>query len=425
MNYILSILIIFLVSTSLTSAQNPIDYISSTFYKMDISEYSGGEFQLTVNAKSDILDPRAGSHLSVRIDGEGEKMLSYKGSNKPIKGNEWKKYSLRGKIDSNGQFLLVSTQCFFNGKFYYTNFALKLRKKGGKWQSIMIPNSNFKVNHENHTTQQFTQPANCKISVQNIGSDSSFLLIDASEIILHGYNDNAGHFVNTRNIKLYYEVYGEGEPLLLLHGNSQSIKDFAAQIPELSKKYKVIAVDTRGHGQSTEDGTPLSYELFADDMLALINHLKIDKVNVLGWSDGGNTALIMGMKAPENLNKLAVMGAVLYNDSTSVKLEINDELNQLIKTSGSENSFQKRLLYLLKEEPNINPDELKKITCPTLVMAGEDDYIFESHTRLIAEKIENATLHIFKGGRHEEPMRNPQRFNSTVLSFFDGKINEN
>lgn len=110
-----------------------------------------------------------------------------------------------------------------------------------------------------------------------------------------------------------------------------AIQTFASQIPALSKHYKVIAVDTRGHGKSTADTTKLTYELYADDTYKLLNELKLDSVNVLGWSDGGNTGLILAMQHPEKVKKLAIMGANLYNDNTAVQEWVNDTLRQQIK----------------------------------------------------------------------------------------------
>ncbi|NLR91759.1 alpha/beta fold hydrolase [Flammeovirga agarivorans] len=424
MNYSIALLIIGILSVQYTLAQNPKDYISGFFYKMDISAYQGGEYQFTARAKSDTLSPNAGSYLYVRMDGEKDNLLSYQGSETPIQKHQWETYSIRGKINKKAKSILVGGQCLFQGKYFFDDFVLKVRTKNGSWKDFNLPNSDFGVNQKNHTSQRFTLPEQCTVSVQEIADKTKPLVVDASQIIVHGFNDQAGKYLTCRNVTFYYETYGEGEPLLLLHGNAQSIKDYAAQIPVLAKKYKVIAVDTRGHGKSTEDGTPLSYNLFAEDMLAFIDHLKIEKVNVLGWSDGGNTALIMAMKAPEKINKLAVMGANLYNDKTSVLPEINSQLRKRIKVIEKKNladTFEGRLLYLLRDEPNINPEDLTKIDCPTLVMVGENDYFFKSHTRLIAEKINNAQLVVFVDGTHEEPIKNPDRFNATVLSFLEEK----
>ncbi|RZL04540.1 MAG: alpha/beta hydrolase, partial [Pedobacter sp.] len=117
--------------------------------------------------------------------------------------------------------------------------------------------------------------------------------------------DKNGKFVDIVDAKIYYECYGKGDPLILLHGNNGSISDFYKLIPELSKHYTVIAIDTRGQGKSTDLTTSdYTYELFANDLLQVINTLNLGKINILGWSDGGNTGLIFNAAHPEKVNKL-------------------------------------------------------------------------------------------------------------------------
>lgn len=208
--------------------------------------------------------------------------------------------------------------------------------------------------------------------------------------------------------------------MLLLHGNSESIASFYKQIPQFSKYYKVIALDSRGQGKSTEDGKKFTYELFAEDTKALLDHLQLDSVNILGWSDGGNIGLIMAMKYPVKVKQLAVMGANLYNNSSSVKGAVNrylrKELSQ-IKDTLNKSIFRKRMIELLLHEPNIKAEDLEKIACPVLVMAGSNDVIKQSHTELIAGKIKRSKLVIFEKGSHYEPWEHPERFNKTVLDF--------
>ncbi|KXX67448.1 alpha/beta fold hydrolase [Flammeovirga sp. SJP92] len=417
MNYIISSLFLLFLSFQNLLAQNPIDYMAGHFKKIDISKYKGGELKLTVKAKAERFDGKAGASLFVRLDDDNDKVLLYDGPKETITENSWERYAVSCQINKKSKYLLLGVQCWFKGKFYFNDFMLEIKKKGGDWEKILIPNSDFKLNQKNHPSQKFSLPQNCTVSVHD-----DALIIDSSNIILHGHNDEVGKYMNIDQVKFYYEIYGKGFPLLLLHGNGQSIEDFAYQIPVLAKKFKVIAVDTRGHGRSNEDGSELSYSLFADDMLNFIDELKLDKVKVLGWSDGGNTALIMSIKSPDKIHQLAVMGACLYNDETTVKPEINSALHKRIKDLEKKNTeitFQQKLLHLLRDEPNINPIELKSIKCPALVMAGENDYFFESHTQLIAESIKHSKLIIFENGTHEEPKRNADRFNKAVLSFFE------
>lgn len=238
----------------------------------------------------------------------------------------------------------------------------------------------------------------------------------------YGSNPAASGKVQLKTTTLYYETYGNGQPLLLLHGDSQSIYAFYRQIGELSKQYKVIAVDTRGQGKSTDESTgPLSYDLFADDMKQLLDSLHISKTNILGWSDGGNTGLIMAIKYPQYVNKLAIMGANLFPTTDAVPGSVLEQVREGIsfrkKRDDPSAKEQVRLFTMLLNEPHLTFDEMKKIQSPVLVMAGEHDMILEKHTRAIAAAIPNANLVIFKGATHRAPIEVPAEFNAAVLSF--------
>lgn len=240
----------------------------------------------------------------------------------------------------------------------------------------------------------------------------------------YGSNPIASGKVKLKDATLYYETYGTGQPLLLLHGNSQSIYAFAKQIPELSKHYKIIAVDTRGQGKSTDLTTgPLSYNLFANDMKQLLDSLHIDKTNILGWSDGGNTGLIMAIKYPSYVNKLAITGANLEPSDKAIESgvlkEVSKQLDQWEKDTSAHAIMEARLFTMLLNEPHISVERLKSIKAPVLVMAGQHDLILEKHTKLIASSIPNSTLYIFKGASHYVPIEKIDEFNNEVISFFE------
>ena len=186
--------------------------------------------------------------------------------------------------------------------------------------------------------------------------------------------------------------------------------------------YKVIGLDSRGQGKSTASATKLTYELMADDVGKFIEKLGLEKVNIIGWSDGGNIALILAMDHPEQVKNMAIMGTVIYNDKSSVIAGTNkilrEQLADMEEKGVSKDDMNYRLKMLLLSEPNIHPDSLEKIEASTLVMAGEHDIVKKQHTKLIADNIPKAELKIFANAGHEAPEEIPEIFNRTVSEFF-------
>jgi pimeloyl-ACP methyl ester carboxylesterase len=242
--------------------------------------------------------------------------------------------------------------------------------------------------------------------------------------MIYGRNKAAGKFYDIRGFKMYAEVYGHGKPLLLIHGNSGSIKNFFYQIPYFSKKYKVIVADSRAQGRSNDNGDSLSYEMMADDYAALLDAMKIDSAYVIGWSDGGINGLLLAMRHPEKVKKLAATGANLWPDSTAVPQEIWDMVepeysmlkNKPDKNAQEKNSF--KLYRLLFTQPHISTAELRMIKCPALIIGGDHDVIKPSHTMLIADNISQSYLWILPNSGHSTPLIYKDYFNKTVYRFF-------
>ena len=120
------------------------------------------------------------------------------------------------------------------------------------------------------------------------------------------------------SIKIYTEVYGQGKPLLLIHGNGGSIKDFSSTIPFFSKRYQVIAVDSRAQGKTIDHGDSLSFEMMADDFAELLNQMHMDSTFVIGWSDGGINAILLALRHPEKVIKMVSTGANMTPDSSAI-----------------------------------------------------------------------------------------------------------
>ena len=235
---------------------------------------------------------------------------------------------------------------------------------------------------------------------------------------------NRGGFAQVNGIDLYYEQYGQGDALLLLHGNAQSVDFLCLQIPFFAQHYQVIAVDTRGHGKSATGDIPFSFELLAADMDALLQHLNIDNAYVVGWSDGGNTGLTMAMQYPHRVKKLVAMGSNIFMDETVVDAALIAEAQQMAQSLADdptpENQRIANMVQLTLHHPQHRLEDLQQITCPVLVMAGETDVIKSGHTKQIAANIPKGQLLIAPGETHHYPVRNPAAFNQTVLEFLKG-----
>jgi pimeloyl-ACP methyl ester carboxylesterase len=251
-------------------------------------------------------------------------------------------------------------------------------------------------------------------------------LSNGQENIPYGNNPSAGGYVNVNGIQMYYEIYGTGEPLVLIHPNAGSIANFYGQIPFFSKHYKVIVADSRAHGKSGDSNQKLSFQLMASDWASLLDQLKIDSAYICCWSDGGSIGLILAMDYPKKVKKLASMSGAILSDTTvypKFVFEFNNKALQYIdeKIAGKDTTDNWRLLRKPMEiltELNIPFSDLHKIKAPTIIMAADKDMIREEHTIKIFQNIEKAHLCIFPGETHDIPWQDPEIFNQAVYRFF-------
>ncbi|CAN5438818.1 alpha/beta fold hydrolase [soil metagenome] len=239
----------------------------------------------------------------------------------------------------------------------------------------------------------------------------------------YGSNAKAGKYASIRGFRMYYETYGAGKPLLFIHGNGGSINNFKNQIPYFARNYKVIAVDSRAQGKSADASDSLTYEMMADDFNALLNQLHLDSCYVVGWSDGGIDGLLLAMRYPEKVKKLAITGANLWPDTTAIEpglfqsiVSTNDSLAKVSQTAAVK--AQKKLLNLMALHPHISTADLKQVRCPTLVIGGDHDVILPKHTLVIAEAIPKAYLWILPNSGHSTLIHYKDLFNQVVGDFF-------
>lgn len=222
------------------------------------------------------------------------------------------------------------------------------------------------------------------------------------------------------DISLYYKEKGSGFPFILLHGNGENGDYFRHQIEYFSEVYRVIAVDTRGHGKSPRGTAPFTMEQFAEDLNGLMIKLEISEAVILGFSDGANIAMKFALKYPQKVKALILNGGNLNPEGVKSRIQIPIEIGYKIMKAFAGKSEDARkhmeLLGLMIFEPDIKAEELHFIKIPTLVIAGMKDMIKTSHTEEIAKSIPGAKLVIISGD-HFIASKKPEEFNKEVEEF--------
>lgn len=421
-----SFIILLIITVSFLNTQESIaqsfGYINQ---KVDISAHQNKSFKLSASVRKDFFSGNESTYLYLTLSdgsGKGAPLLYKSTKNMPVSEN-WNTFTIEGEIDSNATSLLFGMICMNHGKYFFDNFKLEVQNENGIWEELSILNPDFedKINREEpiwgNTSMDSNKEFTTEIVNENPKSGNYCLKIEIKDF--YGANDANGGFVNVNGVKLYYEIYGKGTPLLLLHGAGQSINAFKAQIDFFSKHYKVIALDSRGRGRSTDNDAELTYVNQAKDVKEFLDMLKLDSVDIIGWSDGGIIGLLVAMKYPEKVKKIIAMGANINpNGLLPERLEEHKEtFRKLEMDEKSKNTIDYKIIKQLINYPQLTFKDLEVISAPTLIMAGDHDLITHMHTVKIFQSIPKANLAIFPGETHWFPKINAKLFNSTVFDF--------
>lgn len=335
---------------------------------------------------------------------------------------QWVK-SVKTDTVSSSSFGVSATPIPFHEMYFRNKSQADWKKVSPAYVAFNITADSFKPDKEKDSGEEKAQPEALPVMSDSISTYVAYAGF-AQQAAASGYGNNSkiGKYLHLADANLYYEVYGSGQPVLLLHGNGASISSFYKQIPELSKHYQVIAVDTRAQGKSTDASqVPLSYEKFAQDIKQLLDSLHIRQANLVGWSDGGNTGLIMAVNYPSYVKRLITMGAVSSPTGVEPALlnQFQESLSQMVQKDGNKASNRQRLLALLINEPHITDRELESIKAPVLVIAGEKDVVKSEHTKHIANHIKGSKLLIIGRATHYAPQEKPEEFNRSVIAFLE------
>jgi len=237
-------------------------------------------------------------------------------------------------------------------------------------------------------------------------------------------------YAPVNGIRIWYAVFGRGEPVILLHGGLANANYWGNQVPALAKRYRVIVMDSRGHGRSTRNAEPYGYDLMADDVLGLMDFLKIRKAAIVGWSDGAILGLDIALRHPERLTKLFAFAA---NSDPSGVADISKspvfnafiaraekEYAALSPTPTEYQAFLAQIEKMWATQPNWTQAELQKITVPVwIVDADHDEAIKRENTEFLARAIPGAGLLIQPEVSHFSFLQDPQQFTNDVLHFLE------
>jgi pimeloyl-ACP methyl ester carboxylesterase len=236
--------------------------------------------------------------------------------------------------------------------------------------------------------------------------------------------------VDVGGAQIYYAIYGAGDPVILLHGGLGNADHWSNQVPALAEKFQVIAIDSRGQGRSTRTRAKPSYQTMADDVIAVMDQLKLAKAALVGWSDGGEIALKIAIEHPERVAKLFVFGANYDSNGskprggrpsdtfTAYAAKCRADYAKLSTTPKAFDELVQWLLPVWRTPMGFTKDQLRAIQAPTLVADGDhDEVIVLDQIEEMSKLIPHAQLAVFADTSHFALWQDPADFNKTLLEF--------
>ncbi|AUW45184.1 alpha/beta hydrolase [Rhizobium beringeri] len=238
---------------------------------------------------------------------------------------------------------------------------------------------------------------------------------------------------DVNDIKMYYAEYGEGDPILFIHGGLGNAEVWGHQVADFAKDHLVIVADSRGHGRSTRSQQPFGYDLMTSDYAALLDYLKIDKVTLVGWSDGGIIGIDMAMKHPEKLTRVIAQAANVTTDGVKADVMDNKTFNDYINVAGEQyrklsptpneyDAFVKQISEMWATQPAWTAADLGKISVPvTLAIGDHDEAVKLDHTEMMAKQIPGAKLVILKDVSHFAMLQDPAAYDGMIRGAMAGR----
>ncbi len=398
------------------------DSWASWSYAIPAKNYQGHKYRVEAQVRTEVSDDSASAMIWTRVDKETGFAFFDNMADRPIRNRSWKTYTIEGNVDPAATQIAFGALVMMNGKFYYDNFKVEVEQQPGKWTSIY----SMGFDKDMPGWKAGINMGASKSGINNLYkhsiitdplSKSNVLLLQADDAPTWGYNKKAGKFADVNGIKLYYEIYGEGAPLVVLHGNGGSIQSASSHYPELIKKYKVIAIDSRAQGRSTDTDQPLTYDQMASDVNALLDQLHIDSAFIWGQSDGAILCLQLAMDYPKKVKRVVAYAPNIQPDSSAVQGWAVNLVNKSIQTSTDKHKV--KLYTMMRDYPNIPYEKLHSIKAPCLIMGGDRDVIRLEHLVKMFQNIPNSQLCILPGSTHGGAWEKKDMFLQILNDFFN------
>ena len=390
--------------------------------QLPTKEYWGHKFKFSASVKTGNLDDSASAKIWARVDrAQGKNAFFYNMDDKPIKNKEWKTYTIEGVIDSNTTKLAFGTLTDFNGQFYYDDMRLDIETDKNTWKTVYKNDfQQEKLDLHQGIQLPFNDGKNTNFTTSiEKKENNSYLKIEGNNIINFGNNKKAGKYAEVNGIKLYYETYGSGQPLVILQGTIGSIQRVSHIYPELMKKYQVIAMDNRGVGKSTDTDQPLTYETMASDINQLLEHLHIDSALVLGYHNGTNIGLLLAKEYPKKVKKLMTLGLHIQQDSDAFDQSVIARYEKRFKETQDPKAKKILALESKRDYPNMPFSELSKIKAPVLLIGADKGTIVKEHTLKISRSLPNAQFCYLPGTPFDIIFKKSDLFLMIMNTFFE------
>lgn len=387
--------------------------------------HEGRRFRFEAAVRAEIEDDSAAAHLWARVDKKNGSGFFENMGNRPVRSREWKTYIIEGKIDSGAYQLAFGIWCQYNGTYFWDAVQLSIETGKDKWTTVLSDGfESADLGKWKQGIQRWEETGNgfntlfqtASITV-NPFQGQRCLKIEGKNVPNYGMNKKAGKYLDVNGIRLYYESYGEGQPLVALHTAGGSISDATQFIPEWAKNHRVVAFDLRGHGHSSGRDTEPGYERMADDIAKALVQLNIDSAYIWGFSDGAIIGLSLAVNHPRLVKKLLAGVPNILPDTTAVYPVI---YQYLVKSANdSVDSNERKLNRWMLSPSGLSFEKLSNIQCPVLIVTGDRDWVKPEHTLRIFQSIPQSQLCVLPGATHSSPWEKKDLFLQIAADFFD------